>query len=181
MSSTRISVLVLFFLLLSTTGKSEPTADGSLFVMADTPAAAVLPRQANRTFIRLPSLEYVFRIRASCTGDRVPVSLLLSVADTRETLDAEDLAAETPLQITLQIPSDQMGPVAVEDFCHIDGHGSDGRAQLTISAALSAHASLRCESDTGQSVIYVSKALDVSLNCEQPDEPPDDTTSIDLD
>lgn len=181
MSPARISVLVLFFVLLSTTGKSESTADGSLVVMADTPMAEVLPRQASGKFIRLPSLEYVFRLRASCTGDRVPASLLLSVADTRETLDAEDLAAETPLQITLQIPSDQIGPIGVKDFCHIDDHGSDGSAQLTLSAVLSAHASLRCESDTGQSVIYVSKALDVSLICELPDEPQSDATSIDLD
>ena len=181
MSSAQISILVLFLLLLSTTGKSESAADGSLAVMADTPAAAILPRQAGSQSIRLPSLEYVFHIRASCTGNRVPVSLLMSVADTRQALDAKELAAETPLQITLRIPSDQIGPIAVENFCHIDDHGDDGSTQLTISAALSAHASLRCESDTGQSVIYVSKALDVSLHCEQPVEPQDDTTSIDLD
>ena len=156
---------------LSVAGMGESTPEGGLMVVANTPVASILPRQANRKFIQLPTLEYDFEISVRCMMNRKPTSFLLSVADTRKTLGNADFSAGVPVALTLRIPAAQIGPIAVEDFCYVDdddGAGSDGtKDQLTISAALSAHASLRCESESDQKVVYVSQPLDVSLVCER--------------
>ncbi len=175
-----LSCLVPLLLLLSTTGKGESGPDSTLTILADTPAAAIQASKANKKFVELPTLEFAFEIHASCLHNRKPTSLLLSVADTRKTLDADDFASGSPVTMTLRIPAAQMGPIAVEDFCHIDSD-TNTTQQLTISAALSAHASLRCEGETDQKVLYVSEPLDVALTCEQPVQAQADDLSIDLD
>jgi hypothetical protein len=40
---------------------------------------------------------------------------------------------------------------------------------MTIDAALSVHASLRCSLGEEQRIIYVTAPLDVTLNCERPE------------
>ncbi len=143
MNSAQISRLFPLLVFLSLTGKAESTPDSNLTVVADTPVASITPRQANRKFIRLPTLEYTFEIRTRCMMNRKPTSLLLSVADTRRTLSAVDMSTGAPVALTLRIPAAQIGPIAVEDFCHVadeDGADNDNtKDQLTISAALSAH------------------------------------------
>lgn len=171
MNSAQISRLIPLLVFLSLTGKAETTPKSSLTVVADTPVASIAPRQVNRKFIQLPTLEYAFEIRTHCMMNRRPTSLLLSVADTRKTLGAADISADAPVALTLRIPAAQIGPIAVEDFCHVadeDGASNDNaKDKLTISAALSAHASLRCESESEQKVVYVSQPLDVHLVCER--------------
>ena len=185
MNSAQISRLIPLLIFLSVTGKSESTPENGLTLVADTPVASIPPRQANRKFITLPTLEYVFEIRTRCMMNRRPTSLLLSVADTRKTLGAADISAGDPVALTLRIPAAQIGPIAVEDFCYVaDGKGSgnaNANDELTISAALSAHASLRCESETDQNVVYVSQPLDVSLVCERPAVENENGPLIDLD
>jgi len=185
MNSAQISRLIPLLLLMSATGKSESGPDSTLTIVANTPTATIQPREANKKFIELPTLEYTFEIHARCLRNRKPTSLLLSVTDTRKSLGADDFASGSPVEMTLRIPAAQMGPIAVENFCHITDEGvtSDTNAmqQLTISAALSAHASLRCESETDQKVMYVSKPLDVTLICDQPDQAQTDDPSIGID
>jgi hypothetical protein len=185
MTPAQIRHLLPVFLLLSATGKAESTPDSSLTITANTPVALISPRQASRKFIRLPSLEYAFEIRARCLKNRKPTSLLLSVADTRKILDAEDMSSGPSVEATLRIPAAQIGPIAVEDFCHVADENAAGdnsvTEELTISAALSAHASLRCESESDQSVIYVSQPLDVNLICERPDQRQGKEALVDLD
>jgi len=172
MNSAQISRLVPLLIFLSVTGNGQSIPESGLTVSADTPVASILPRRPSRKFIQLPTLEFAFEIRVHCMMNRNPTSLLLSVADTRKVLGAEDIPVGAPVALTLRIPAAQMGPIAVDDFCHIadeDVAGNDDtKDQLTISAALSAHASLRCESESEQNVIYVSQPLDVSLVCERP-------------
>jgi hypothetical protein len=185
MSSAQISRLVPLLVFLSLAGKAESTPESGLSVVADTPVASILPRQANRKYIQLPTLEYAFEIRSDCIMNRKPTSLLLSVADTRKTLGAADFSAGAPVAFTLRIPAAQIGPIAVEGFCHVadeDGTSNDNATdQLTISAALSAHASLRCESESDQKVVYVSQPLDVTLVCERPAAENENGLLIDLD
>lgn len=185
MNGSQFSYLVPLLLLVATPGQGESTPDSSLTVVASTPVASIQPRQGNGKFIRLPTLEYVFEIRARCKLLRKPASLLLSVADTRKSLDAADISWEPPVEITLKIPAEQIGPIAVEEFCHAGNEdiasNDDIKNQLTIYAALSAHASLRCESESDQRVNYVSKTLDVKLICEEPDQATGDELLIDLD
>jgi len=185
MTPAQIRYLLPVLLLLSVTGKAESTPDGSLTITANTPVALISPRQANKKFIQLPSLEYAFAIRVGCLKNRKPTSLLLSVADTRKFLDAEDISSGPSVEVTLRIPAAQIGPIAVEDFCHVADENVAGNNSVTeeliISAALSAHASLRCESESDQNVIYVSQPLDVNLICERPDQQQGKELLVDLD
>ena len=185
MNSAQIRHLVPLLLLLSTTGKGESTPNGSLTIVANTPVVSISPRQPNRKFVRLPALEYAFEIRADCLRNRKPTSFLVSVADTRKSLGAADFSSGSPVEITLRIPATQIGPIAIENFCHVadENEASDDITtdEITISAALSAHASLRCESESGHDVIYVSQPLDVSLTCSQPDPVQENELLVGLD
>ena len=185
MNGSQFSYLVPFLLMISTPGQGESTPDSSLTIVANTPVVSIQPRQGNGKFIRLPALEYTFKIRARCKLNRKPTSLLLSIADTRKSLGAADLSREPPAELTLKIPAEQIGPIAVEEFCHAADENiasnDNIKNQLTIFAALSAHASLRCESESDQHVNYVSKTLDVKLICEQPDQATSEELLIDLD
>jgi len=185
MNGSQLSYLVPFLLMISTPGQGESTPESSLTIVASTPVVSIQPRQGNGKFIRLPTLEYTFKIRARCNLNRNPTSLLLSIADTRKSLDTADISWEPPAELTLKIPAEQIGPIAVEEFCHAadeDIASNDNiKKQLTIFAAMSAHASLRCESESDQHVNYVSKTLDVKLICEQPDPATSEELLIDLD
>lgn len=121
--------------------------------------------------MRLPTLEYVFEIRAKCSGGRMPKSISLNVADSRKSLAAGQISLDGPTELSLRVPAGQIAPLAVEDFCIADA-GDDGKvdgimqAELSVASALSAQASLLCEGEDGAAMTYVSRSLDVSLVCE---------------
>lgn len=169
----------------------------SAFARADTPArialtanaplVSVSPRPAGRHFVDLPELEFSFDIDAQCSADWVAESLFLNIADTRLSFNREQLAGNQHDRIVLRVSERQLAPIAVHDFCateSIDAIAGDDPAsshlpteesgrfdarELTISAALSAHASLRCASEGEQRVAYVSQPLDLTLTCEETD------------
>jgi hypothetical protein len=139
---------------------------------ADTPMVSIDPRRSNRNFLRLPTLQIVFRINARCIDDRKPVSIQLSVADTRKTLHADKIEVNATTEISLSIPANQIAPVAIREFCKLPESPQDVgnrhrqlNDRITIPAALSAQASLRCASESGEQTIYVSTPLDVTLIC----------------
>jgi hypothetical protein len=137
---------------------------GTLSVDADTPVVEIGKRSAGRNFMRLPSLDFRFEMEAYCSADLVPMAMSLSIADTRKSLTAEDISAESITSVTLRIPAPQIGPVAVDDFC-IETDESNEKASLTLSSVLSAQASLLCGNDADSWMIYASKSLDVTLLC----------------
>lgn len=128
--------------------------------------------------VELPSLEFSFDVETSCGDDQSPESLFLNVADTRLAFNAEQLSDNQHRRIVLQVPSRQLAPIAVYDFCATAGNESaadDGPAspfpgidlsEVTISAAVSAHASLRCRNDREQFIAYITRPLDLTLTCE---------------
>ncbi len=143
----------------------------SLSVVANSPTVSVAPRDPGRNFLRLPTLEYVFEVRAKCSNGRLPKSLSLNVADSRSSLAADKIVNDGPTEISLQVPASQIGPLVVEDFCvaaaeEDDEPLSDVQTQVSIPAALSAQASLLCEGEDEKAMTYVSQTLDVSLVCE---------------
>jgi hypothetical protein len=154
----------------------------SLRITAETPAVTVVPQPRDRHFFNLPSLDYAFQVEARCGKDWRPESLTLSVADSRTSLGSAQLHESSARQVKLHVPAKQIAPVVLRDFCVIDGtaEGSSVEAkpgalplvrtprQMTVSAALSAQASLRCSSNDEQKTIYVSQPLDVMLACEVP-------------
>lgn len=153
----------------------------TLSVMADAPVVPVSPRNPGRSFIRLPTLEYRFKIQTQCTDSRSPGSLSLNVADTRKSLAADQIVSGGPTEISLRIPASQIAPLVVEDFCVMPGDKIiDGTVeaamQMTIPSALSAQASLLCEGAEDKTMTYVSRPLDVALVCEPL---PDSTESQD--
>jgi hypothetical protein len=146
-----------------------------LLLEADTPTINIESRHASQNFLQLPALQYGFTIAAFCVDDFIPVSLLLSVADTRKTLRAAEIDFSNAIEISLSVPASQLAPIAVRGFClKVNAAENDTLAdgqpqgkQLTLPATLSAQASLRCASDTNEQTIYVSKPLDVTVVCGQ--------------
>jgi len=152
----------------------------TLRVVAEVPAVLVAPQPAERHLFELPSLDYVFSVEARCHDDWQPESLLLNVADSRISKTGADLKGNAPQQLELRIPAKQLAPIAMRNFCVIDvaEEGSAAQAEttkrqlpgaqshMTVSAALSAHASLRCSLGDKQKTVYISQPLDVRLTCE---------------
>jgi hypothetical protein len=142
---------------------------------------AVGPQPPERHSFELPSLDYVFRVEARCHSDWKPESLSLNIADSRVTRAGTELQDNTSQQLELKVPAKQLAPIAMRDFCVIDpaAEGSAVEAEtrtrnrdetprpghMTIGAALSVHASLRCSLGDEQRIIYVSEPLDVTLTC----------------
>lgn len=152
-------------------------ADNSLLMTADTPVVNIERRSEEQNFLRLPTLQYGFTLKSVCADGLKPVSIQLSVADTRRTLRGGDIQGDEngdkDIELTLSIPQEQIAPVAIKGFCILpdeDLAETDARNEITIPAALSAQASLRCASETAEQIVYVSSALDVTLNCSEPAE-----------
>ena len=141
-------------------------------ITAMIPDVTIETRARGRKFVRLPTLEYAFVIDAQCRADLLPSSLTLSIADTRVTIPAEDIPRDAPVAVTINIPADQIGPVAVEDFCV----GDESRAEMSepsqetisIPSVLSVQASLLCTSESGSEMTYASQPVNITLACAQP-------------
>ena len=146
-------------------------ADSTLALAADTPSVSVGERSSGRNFLELPEVEFSFRIDAQCAADLQPFSLLVSVADTRKTFDANAIVAGDANEFSLLIPASQIAPVTINDFCAAEA-AAERRddARVNIPAALSAQASLRCSSESGEQTVYASTPLDVELVCEIEDQ-----------
>lgn len=162
-------------LLLAFSAAGPTLAKDTLTVTADAPAVTIVPRNPGRNFVRLPTLDYKFEIRAECSDQRLPGSLSLSVADTRKSLPGDKIANDGPTEMSLQIPAGQIAPLVIEGFCVAEGERvgnglSEAQDQITIPAALSAQASLLCESDEDKVMTYVSRSLDVLLVCQRTPE-----------
>ena len=134
-----------------------------LAVFADTPTATVEANSSRRNFLRLPELEYSIRVELECDTGSAPVSLLVSVADTRKSVDADGLQSGEDVAFQLAVPADQIAPIAIDGFCKTDDLQPD--ENVLIPAALSAQASLRCAGESVAQTIYASTSLDVELTC----------------
>ena len=122
--------------------------------------------------MRLPSLPYSFEIKTLCESGLNPTLLSLSVADTRRSLQAEELADAQTASLAFTIPAAQIGPIALNQFCV---QTQEHAELLTLPSVLSVQASLLCASDTKRRMIYASAPLAVSLECVAPSkESPED-------
>jgi len=159
--------LKLFYLLPATVlfsqfAWAENTA--SLGVDADPAVVAIKPLTEGRKLIRPPALEFLLRIDAECDVDAEITSISISIADTRKALTSTDLSEAIPIATRITIPARQVSPIAVEDFCPMGSPAAGD--ELVVRDALTAHVSLRCTSEAGESIIYASRALDVMLQCD---------------
>ena len=138
--------------------------DSSLAVKPTETQATVAPRPAQQTLINLPTLEFVVELTWRCREELQ--SMTLSVADTLQALGAETLAAEQPALTTIRVPSRQLKLAAHPSFCVADDPQTTN--ELHIPGLATAHASLRCDGESGPSVVFASVPLPVTLTCERP-------------
>jgi hypothetical protein len=119
--------------------------------------------------MRLPSLTYALTLTTRCASDWKPVSVSINVADSTKSFGTDDLQVGETLSFDLQIPSNQIGPLTLEQFC-VRSEQAEADSILTIPSVLSAQASLRCATGSAESIRYVTVPLDVLLECV--DSPP---------
>lgn len=150
--------------LLCGTAPRMVAADSQLKVEFDTAIAKIAPRASAKP-IQLPNLTFTLRVQALCAAPQITESVSVSIADTRITLKPED---DELIEKSIRVSRKQLGPVAVDDFC-LDEPGAEAQDSLQISAALTAHLSLRCADDSNASISYETAALNVALQCELPE------------
>jgi hypothetical protein len=121
--------------------------------------------------MNLPGLTYAMTVTVNCDTDWRPDSVSVSVADSRASFNADELQVGGELTLELRIPSNQIAPLRIERFCIADDSDvPDATIQdrITVSGVMSAQASLRCATGSEQSTMYVTKTLDVMLECAEP-------------
>ena len=147
---------------------AEPEPVHDIGITADLPTVTVTPRRPGHTTIRLPSLTYALTVTVECDANWQPDSVSISVSDSRASLIAEQLQAGRELKLELRIPSNQIAPLRIEQFC-VDGNkGKPDTAdqnRITVPGVMSAQASLRCATESAQSIKYATVPLDVLLEC----------------
>lgn len=136
----------------------------TLDVDADPAVVAIKPLAEGRKLITPPALDFLLRIDAECDAQAEIASISISVADTQMALTTTDLDDKAPIATRISIPARQVSPIAVEGFCSMPVPTAGD--ELVVRDALTAHVSLRCTSEAGESITYASRALDLALHCE---------------
>jgi len=175
-----IQYIAAILIVAATVARSEEDVlTHSLAFTADAPQISISRRSTPRNYLRLPSLDYVFRFTARCAGRFDPQSLSLSIADSRTSLSAKQLEnMPAGIELTMTVPAKQLAPLAIENFCikptdDVDAMALSASEPLTVSAAFSAQAALLCVSDDQQKMIYASNPLDITLICDSFAETPE--------
>jgi len=160
MRSGRVSILALFAFAAAV---SPAIAENLLVVAAKEVEATVVPRSTRARVISLPPLTFELRAAIRCAGE--PVSVTLSVADTFVTREREELDGQRATEVSLIVPPHQLTMASSRQFC-IDNE-DESEEELLAPGFATAHASLRCEDETGLSVTFASAPLNVRLSCER--------------
>ena len=114
-------------------------------VDAETAVAVLEVQQAGRSLVRLPDIGFRLGIAAYCANGGQPQSMSITIADTRRTL-----------------PARQIAPLALQEFC-VDP-ASEGDSVL-VTSALAVQASLRCSRGEDQSIVFAAEPLDIRVDC----------------
>ena len=165
-----------------TTAAVGDSLEHSLEIVATAAKATISEDDGGRRPIRLPTVRYSFQLLHRCARSYTPSSLILTVADSRRSFSAEDLAAsDGVLRTYLDVPAEQIAPAIVNGFCSTGSDpiaGGSDRPVLTLASMMSATASLRCGNEADQRITYSAAPLDVVLVCDRPgtsaDGPGDD-------
>ena len=142
-----------------------------LRIGANTPSVEVSTRPASRNFMPLPSLDYAFDVDLQCTAPFEARGVSLSIADTRISLDEDQLDDPSARRVSLTIPAGQIPPVRIENFCLADRAESDAEKRVEIPAVLSVQGSLVCANEEESRITYTSTPLDVIVNCVREEMP----------
>lgn len=135
-----------------------------LWIHADHAIVELDEATAGRRYVQLPSLAFPLRIEASCPPGAMTDSVSISVADSRDTFRASAFEEQEALQTTFHVARQQIGPLPVDQFCTVGDADTDQRI-VRIPDVLTAQASLRCASESRQSIFYAAIGLHVELHC----------------
>ena len=161
----------LFFLLISAAmGTIDGILPEQLLVDAQAAIVEIDAVSEDRQLIKLPNLQFELAIKPMCGAAGRVESISVSAADTRQSYGAGNINEQSIVNIPLSIPSQQLGPLRIGDFCRTAIANNAEDLEMTIRGALTAHLSLRCLNDEEESITYVSQALDVVLRCNNVDD-----------
>jgi len=174
MEHNRKYILAPFAVFIATIVCTSPAlASGEIIVAAQETEASVTPRAPRLRLVNLPVLEFSLRAAIRCKGETVSVTL--SVADTVTTLRGEEFDDQWSAEETLTVPASQLALAASSRFCIAnDGESTD---ELLVRGFTTAHASLRCAGEQGESVHFSSTPLQVRLTCMREPEDPQEPSS----
>ena len=143
---------------------------GTLVIRPSVATVTIAPAGSGRRPLRLPSLTFSFEMSHECAPDYLPASLSLAVADSRRSLGRAALAeANGRATLAMEVPASQLPPLIISDFCAADEAANGPElGERVWTGALSALASLRCESETESQTTYAVSPLDISVVCEVP-------------
>jgi len=148
----------------------DSDAAGTLAIRPNVAAVTIAPGGSGRRPLRLPSLTFSFELAHACAPGYTPASLSVAIADSRRSLGRAVLVeSEGMARIDMDVPSGQLPPLIVSDFCTAeDAANGTVFSERVMSGVLSASASLRCENETESHTTYAVAPLDISLVCETP-------------
>lgn len=146
---------------------AEPAADSPdrLLARAEPAKLDVAPLTGDSRTIVPRELAFTLTVESECAPDTNPGSLSMSIADTRVSLVAAQIAAVTVTDLVL--PAAQAGPLHVGDFCRVGDAETTG--PLLVKDAYTARLSLTCVHGDEASVVYLTLPLSVLLICSTPD------------
>lgn len=133
------------------------------------PEIEVEPGIADQGGLRLPELEFHFTVDVRCPDTLQPLSLMISIADTRKRVMKSALHTALESGLSLTVPSRQIAPITLGSFCAVEQ--TDARAQIVVKGLLSAQGALACGTDGNNIITYASTNLDVRLRCARQAEP----------
>lgn len=150
-------------LLLAAGSGSGSEALPSLVIAAEPATIELAPQAGERHLMRLPGLEFPARITPACPADTRIHSVSVTIADSTHVYRGADFGSGTFIDAVLSVPARQVAPLTVAGLCVA---GSDNPAhRVLVPAVLTAHASLRCAADTGDTVHYATLGLGVEFVC----------------
>lgn len=155
-----------FCILLATPSPALPEQQTLPVAQAEPAQIAIDPLPAGRRLIRLPGVEFPLRLTPACPDNLDFQSLLISIADSRRTFSPVDFDAAATIETRIRVPARQTSPIAVDEFCEADAEPMP--TAVTISDAFTASISMRCGSESRQSVSYDTLALEIQLVCRLP-------------
>jgi hypothetical protein len=138
---------------------------GQIIATSEPAAAEIAPLPVGRRLIALPALEFLFIIEPRCESDMRVESVSISVADTRKTLQIDEINDSLILETRIAIPRRQASPLAVADFCVTTELANQSPNALLVQDAFTAHLSMRCANEERQSIVYSTEGLDLLLSC----------------
>lgn len=138
-------------------------ADSTLTLHPNEVSAQIEPHDRLDTQVRLPSLEVSLLARFNCPLDAAAHSITISVSDSHRRYGPEEIADSDMLELSIDVPATQIGPVSLSNFC-VDGTPMK-EAFVLLHGVATAQVSLHCRNQSDASLHFASAALPLRLFC----------------